>query len=50
MITISKETLQFLKDLKENNNRDWMQDNKKRYQAAKENAQEFVTALINRIA
>lgn len=50
MTTISKETLKFLKDLKENNNRDWMQDNKKSYLAAKENTQEFVTALIDRIA
>lgn len=32
MPTITKITFDFLKDLKKNNNRDWFQENKKRYQ------------------
>ena len=29
---LTKESLQFLEDLKANNNRDWFQENKKRYE------------------
>ena len=36
----------FLADLETNNNRDWFQQNKKRYDAALKNIQEFVTQLI----
>lgn len=50
MKTIEKHTIEFLADLKENNTREFMQDNKKRYQAAKKNAEEFVAALIDRLA
>lgn len=50
MKTIEKDTLDFLSDLKENNTREFMQDNKKRYQAAKKDAEDFVTALIDRLA
>ncbi|BDD08761.1 TIGR02453 family protein [Fulvitalea axinellae] len=38
-----KSILDFLEKLKDNNNRDWMQDNKKTYQAAKQNF-EAITA------
>lgn len=32
---LTKESLQFLDDLKKNNNREWFQDNKKRYEIFK---------------
>ena len=32
---VSESTIQFLKDLKTNNNREWFLDNKKRYEAVK---------------
>jgi uncharacterized protein (TIGR02453 family) len=47
---ISKETFQFLVDLKKNNNRDWFKKNKKTYEAAKANFEEFIDALIGRIS
>ena len=37
-----KDTLQFLKDLKKNNNRDWFNDNKPRYQASKDEFTNFM--------
>lgn len=43
---ISKETIQFLKDLKQNNNREWFQDNKKRYATAKKDVESFVAAVL----
>jgi uncharacterized protein (TIGR02453 family) len=36
----------FLTELEKNNNRDWFQQNKKRYDAALKNVQEFATQLI----
>jgi uncharacterized protein (TIGR02453 family) len=36
----------FLTDLEKNNNREWFQENKKRYDAALKNVQDFVTQLI----
>ena len=47
---ISKATFQFLKDLKENNNRDWFNDNKDRYESARAEVEDFVNGLIPRIA
>lgn len=41
----SPESLQFLKDLKQNNDRDWFNDNKPRYQKAYTNAKEFWEAI-----
>lgn len=32
---LTKESLQFLDDLRANNNREWFQDNKKRYEIFK---------------
>ena len=42
---ISKATYSFLKDLKANNNRDWFQDNKPRYESARAEFEEFITKL-----
>lgn len=45
----SPESLQFLKDLKQNNDRDWFSDNKPRYQKAYTNAKEFWEAIKDRL-
>lgn len=45
-----KEILQFLKDLQKNNNRVWFQDNKDRYQLAKNTFETFVNDLIKGIS
>lgn len=47
---ITKKTFQFLKDLKENNDRDWFNANKDRYLEAKTEFDEFIDALIAEIA
>lgn len=44
---LSKDTLQFLDDLKANNNRDWFLENKKRYEAFKKDYQQLVADLLN---
>ena len=41
-----KQVMSFLSDLQKNNTRDWMQDNKKVYQKAKEEFNDFVGQLI----
>lgn len=46
MSTISAATLDFLSDLKKNNNRDWFNENKPRYIAAHENVINFMDQLI----
>src|SRR5690554_6763836 len=46
MSLIKPTTLEFLTDLKANNNREWFTDNKDRYTKAHENMLEFMTALI----
>ncbi len=46
---ISADTLQFIADLKENNNRDWFKANKKRYESAIGEHNAFALELINRI-
>lgn len=43
---IKKSTFDFLKNLSANNNREWFAANRVRYEAAKENAEDFVDALI----
>lgn len=50
MATISNATLKFLKDLKNNNDKEWFTANKKRYEAAKAEFEEFIGALIKNIA
>src|ERR1700749_2323128 len=43
---IQQQTLDFLKDLVENNNREWFMANKERYDIARENVVEFTAGLI----
>jgi uncharacterized protein (TIGR02453 family) len=49
MEPIRKSTLDFLKALKSNNNREWFLENKALYLEAKENYENFVQEIINRI-
>ena len=49
MPIISKATFKFLKDLSANNNRDWFNDNKPKFQDAKAEFEEFVDGLIAEI-
>ncbi len=44
-----KQVLDFLRDLNENNNRDWFNENKERYLFAKESFDRLVASLIMRI-
>ena len=44
---LSKESLQFLEDLKANNNRDWFQDNKKRYELFKKEYHQLVASFLD---
>ncbi|MFC4231393.1 DUF2461 domain-containing protein [Parasediminibacterium paludis] len=46
---IQKETLNFFKDLEQNNNKPWFEANKSRYEAAKENYLQFIEALLPHI-
>lgn len=43
---IQPATVEFLADLKENNDREWFAENKKAYQAAKDNLEEVVAQII----
>ena len=43
---IQRHTFDFLKELVENNNREWFQENKERYETARENVVEFTGGLI----
>jgi uncharacterized protein (TIGR02453 family) len=43
---IQQQTLDFLKDLAVNNNREWFMDNKSRYDTARENVIDFTADLI----
>ncbi|SER08796.1 DUF2461 domain-containing protein [Pedobacter rhizosphaerae] len=47
---LKKETLHFIKEVAENNNREWFALNKHRYEEAKANVLELVTALIPELA
>ena len=47
MEPIKKSTLDFLKELKINNNRDWFLENKLKYLDAKNNFESFVQEIIN---
>lgn len=44
---LSKDTLQFLEDLKANNNRDWFLDNKKRYDVFKKDYHQLVGSFLD---
>jgi uncharacterized protein (TIGR02453 family) len=43
---IQRHTFDFLKELVENNNREWFQANKERYEAARENVIDFTAILL----
>ncbi len=45
-LRLKEDTLSFLSDLDQNNNKDWFQANKSRYQKAKEDFENFVSGLI----
>lgn len=47
---ISKQVIDFLKDLKENNYKEWFQDNKTRYQKAKKEFEQLIAHTIADIA
>ncbi len=47
---ISKNTIQFLKEIKKNNNREWFARNKPRYEQSKAEFEIFIDALIAKIA
>ncbi|KAF2326045.1 DUF2461 domain-containing protein [Flavobacterium nitrogenifigens] len=44
---LAKESLQFLDDLKKNNNREWFQDNKKRYEVFKKDYHQLVSDFLD---
>jgi uncharacterized protein (TIGR02453 family) len=44
---LTKESLQFLDDLKKNNNIDWFQDNKKRYEILKKDYHQLVSDFLD---
>ena len=44
---LAKESIQFLDDLKANNNRDWFLDNKKRYEIFKKDYHQLVAAFLD---
>ena len=44
---LTKDSLQFLDDLKKNNNRDWFQDNKKRYEIFKKDYHQLVSDFLD---
>ncbi len=44
---LTKDSLQFLEDLKANNNRDWFLDNKKRYEVFKKDYQQLVGDFLD---
>ena len=46
---INQSTLDFLKELKDNNHKEWFEANRKRYEAAKANLLELSSGLINKI-
>lgn len=46
---LTKESLQFLDDLKNNNNRDWFQENKKRYDIFKKDYHQLVSDFLDRM-
>ncbi|GAA4325071.1 DUF2461 domain-containing protein [Mucilaginibacter gynuensis] len=46
---ITKETLDFLKDITVNNNREWFMDNKPRHDKARENVIDFTGELIKEV-
>lgn len=46
---LQEETIHFLKDLAQNNNREWFAENRKRYEAAKSDFENLVSVLLPRV-
>jgi uncharacterized protein (TIGR02453 family) len=46
---ISKEAVQFIEDLKKNNNTEWMHANKKRYEAFKKDYHLFIASVLDKM-
>ena len=46
---LSKDSIQFLDDLKTNNNRDWFLENKKRYEVFKKDYHKLVANFLDKI-
>jgi len=49
MSTIPEASFEFLKDLKKNNHRDWMQEHKKRYQSNEKTLKSFYNEVVERL-
>ena len=49
MIEIKQQTFNFLEELSQNNNREWFQENKLRYEEAKQNVEEFTEGILSLI-
>lgn len=49
-MALTKATYDFLRDLKENNNREWFQENKGRYEQAHQEVKEFLQEMIFRLS
>ena len=49
MAQIKKSTLTFLRQLSKNNNREWFQENKPKYEAARDNVAAYADALLERL-
>lgn len=47
---LSQSTLQFLKELAENNNRDWFTENRKRYETSKKDLEKLVEAVLKGVS
>lgn len=47
---LNQNTLQFLRDLSKNNNRDWFHENNERYQIAKKEFEQFINIVIMEIS
>ncbi|AEI51096.1 DUF2461 domain-containing protein [Runella slithyformis] len=47
---LSQSTLEFLKELAENNNRDWFTENRKRYETSKKDLEKLVEALLKGVS
>lgn len=47
---LQQDTIQFLKQLKVNNNKEWMDANRKQYEAAKFDFEQFVTKILEGIS
>ena len=46
---LQSSTLKFLKDIRKNNNREWFEANRKRYEAAKDDFEKFIAALVKEL-